>query len=64
MAFSRLSCHAVRKIAVVERALEVNRPDPTDPTNPLDVLGKVGELVGVILGGAAHGAVMMWRVMP
>jgi|GEM_PF-6103710 len=61
MAFSRLSCHAARKIAVVERALEVNRPDPT---NPLDVLGKVGELVGVILGGAAHGAVMMWRVMP
>ena len=42
------------KITVVERALNVNRPDPTDA---LDVLAKVGGfeigvLAGVVLGGA------------
>ena len=42
------------KVSVVERALEVNRPDPTDG---LDVLAKVGGfeigvLAGVVLGGA------------
>jgi nicotinate-nucleotide--dimethylbenzimidazole phosphoribosyltransferase len=45
-----------RKVAVVQRALEVNAPDPRDG---LDVLAKVGGfeiagLVGVILAGAAH----------
>jgi nicotinate-nucleotide--dimethylbenzimidazole phosphoribosyltransferase len=45
-----------RKIAAIEQALSVNRPDATDP---LDVLAKVGGfeiagLVGVILGAAAH----------
>ncbi len=44
-----------RKVAVVERALEVNGPDPADG---LDVLAKVGGfeigvLAGVVLGGAA-----------
>ena len=44
-----------RKIAVVERALATNRPDPTDG---VDVLAKVGGfeiagLCGVILAGAA-----------
>lgn len=44
-----------KKVAVIERALSVNRPDPADP---LDVLSKVGGfeiagLAGVILGGAA-----------
>jgi nicotinate-nucleotide--dimethylbenzimidazole phosphoribosyltransferase len=44
-----------RKVAAIERALEVNRPDPADP---LDVLAKVGGLeiaglVGVILAAAA-----------
>ena len=43
-----------RKIEVIERAIEVNRPDPSDP---LDVLAKVGgleiaALAGVILGAA------------
>lgn len=43
------------KVAVIERALAVNRPDPA---NPRDVLTKVGGyelagLVGVILGAAA-----------
>ncbi|GAC1436336.1 MAG: hypothetical protein NVSMB65_10370 [Chloroflexota bacterium] len=44
-----------RKVAAIERALDVNRPDPADP---LDVLAKVGGyeiagLVGVILAAAA-----------
>ena len=43
-----------KKIEVIQRALEVNHPDPSDP---LDVLAKVGGfeiagLVGVILGSA------------
>jgi nicotinate-nucleotide--dimethylbenzimidazole phosphoribosyltransferase len=47
-----------RKVAVVARALAVNRPDPRDP---LDVLARTGGfeiagLVGVILAGAAHRA--------
>lgn len=45
-----------RKVATIDRALALNRPDPRDP---LDILGKVGGyeiagLVGVILGAAAH----------
>jgi nicotinate-nucleotide--dimethylbenzimidazole phosphoribosyltransferase len=45
----------LRKIAVIERALRVNRPDPTDP---LDVLAKVGGfeiggIAGLILGAAS-----------
>jgi nicotinate-nucleotide--dimethylbenzimidazole phosphoribosyltransferase len=45
-----------RKVGVVERALEVNRPDPRDP---LDVLAKVGGfemggLAGFILAAAAR----------
>jgi nicotinate-nucleotide--dimethylbenzimidazole phosphoribosyltransferase len=44
-----------RKVAIIERALELNRPDPADP---IDVLSKVGGLeiaglVGVILAAAA-----------
>ncbi|KKM10473.1 nicotinate-nucleotide--dimethylbenzimidazole phosphoribosyltransferase [Clostridiales bacterium PH28_bin88] len=44
------------KIQAIERALEVNRPDPGDP---LDVLSKVGGLeiaglAGVMLGAAAN----------
>ncbi len=45
-----------RKVAAVQKALEVNRPDPADP---IDVLAKVGGydlagLCGVFLGGAAY----------
>lgn len=48
----------LRKIAVIERALAINRPDPDDG---IDVLAKVGGfeiagLCGVILAGAA------WRI--
>ena len=44
-----------KKIAALERGLDINRPDPNDP---LDVLAKVGGLeigaiAGVILGAAA-----------
>ncbi|MBI4285042.1 MAG: nicotinate-nucleotide--dimethylbenzimidazole phosphoribosyltransferase [Chloroflexi bacterium] len=44
------------KVAVIERALAVNRPDPA---RPLEVLAKVGGfeivgLAGVMLAGAAH----------
>jgi len=47
-----------RKIAAIERALEVNKPDASDP---LDVLAKVGGfeiggLAGIMLGAAAHHA--------
>lgn len=45
-----------RKVAIIERALEINRPDPRDA---LDVLCKVGGLeiaglAGVMLGAAAR----------
>ena len=44
------------KVEIIERSLEVNKPDAKDP---LDVLAKVGGfeiggLAGVILGAAAH----------
>ncbi len=44
-----------KKIAVIEKAIALNRPDPTDP---LDVLAKVGGyeiagIAGLIIGGAA-----------
>jgi len=44
-----------RKVAAIERAIQVNRPDPSDP---LDVLRKVGGLeigamAGAIIGAAA-----------
>ena len=44
-----------RKITVVERALEVNRPDPDDPFDVLTKVGglEIGGLVGVILGASA-----------
>ena len=45
------------KIAVIEKALALHRPDPGDP---LDILAKVGGfeiggLAGLVLGAAAHG---------
>ena len=43
-----------RKIAVVERALEINRPDPNDALDVLTKVGgfEIGLLAGVVLGGA------------
>src|SRR5262249_42926435 len=45
-----------RKIAVVRRALEVNRPDLSDAFDVLAKVGgfEIGGLVGVILAGAAR----------
>ena len=44
-----------RKVAIVEGALAINRPDPTDPLGVLAALGglEIAVLVGVLLGGAA-----------
>jgi len=44
-----------RKMAVVERALAVNRPDPSDPMGTLAKVGgfEIAGLVGVVLGAAA-----------
>ena len=44
------------KVAVVQRALEVNRPDPSDALNVLAKVGgfEIGGLAGVMLGAAAH----------
>lgn len=44
-----------RKVAVVERALAVNGPDPADPLGVLAAVGglEIAVLVGVIVGGAA-----------
>ena len=45
-----------RKVEVVRRALEVNRPDPTDGLDVLACVGgfEIGGLAGVVLAGAAH----------
>ncbi|HBY93722.1 MAG TPA: nicotinate-nucleotide--dimethylbenzimidazole phosphoribosyltransferase [Chloroflexi bacterium] len=45
-----------RKIAVIERALAVNRPDPTDAIDVLAKVGgfEIGGLAGICLGAAAR----------
>ncbi len=45
-----------RKIAAVQRALTVNRPDPTDALDVLTKLGgfEIGGLAGAMLAAAAH----------
>jgi len=44
------------KVAVIERAIAVNRPDPADPLGVLAALGglEIAGLVGVILAAAAR----------
>ena len=44
------------KVAVIERALAVNRPDPADVVGVLAKVGglEIAALTGVFLGGAAH----------
>ena len=44
-----------RKIKVIERALEVNKPDPSDPMDVLAKVGgfEIGGLCGLILGAAS-----------
>ncbi len=43
------------KVRVIERAIEVNRPDPEDPIDVLAKVGgfEIGGIAGVILGAAA-----------
>jgi nicotinate-nucleotide--dimethylbenzimidazole phosphoribosyltransferase len=45
-----------RKVEIVERALTVNRPDPSDAVDVLAKVGgfEIGGLAGVILAGASH----------
>jgi len=45
-----------RKVAVIDRALAVNRPDPRQPLGVLAGVGgfEIGGLVGVMLAAAAH----------
>ena len=44
-----------RKVAAIERGLEVNRPDAKDPLDVLTKVGglEIGAMTGVILGAAA-----------
>jgi nicotinate-nucleotide--dimethylbenzimidazole phosphoribosyltransferase len=44
------------KVAVIERALTINKPDPKDPLGVLAKVGgfEIGAIAGVILGAAAH----------
>src|SRR3712207_1690123 len=45
-----------RKVAVIERALALHRPDPNDPLGVLAAVGgfEIGGLAGVMLGAAAR----------
>jgi nicotinate-nucleotide--dimethylbenzimidazole phosphoribosyltransferase len=45
-----------RKVEIVRRALEINRPDPADAVDVLAKVGgfEIGGLAGVVLAGAAH----------
>lgn len=46
-----------RKVKVIEKALQVNRPDPEDGIDVLSKVGglEIGGITGVILSGAGHG---------
>ncbi len=46
-----------RKIEVVKRAVEVNKPDPSDPVDVLSKVGgfEIGGMLGVMLAGARLG---------
>jgi nicotinate-nucleotide--dimethylbenzimidazole phosphoribosyltransferase len=45
-----------RKVAAVERAIAVNRPDPADPVGVLAALGglEIAAIAGLLLGAAAR----------
>ncbi len=46
-----------RKIGVIKRAIEINRPDPEDPLDVLSKVGgtEIGGIAGLCIGGAALG---------
>lgn len=45
------------KISVIQRGLDLHRPDPSDPLDILSKVGglEIGGLAGLVLGAAAHG---------
>jgi nicotinate-nucleotide--dimethylbenzimidazole phosphoribosyltransferase len=45
-----------RKVGIIEKALQVNRPDPKDAIDVLSKVGgiEIGGIAGVILAGASH----------
>lgn len=45
-----------RKVTVIKKALEINRPDPKDPIDVLSKVGgfEIGGIAGMILAGAKH----------
>jgi nicotinate-nucleotide--dimethylbenzimidazole phosphoribosyltransferase len=45
-----------RKVKVIEKVLEINRPDPKDPIDVLSKVGgfEIGGIAGTILAGAKH----------
>lgn len=45
-----------RKISVIKRSIEVNRPDPSDPIDVLSKIGgfDIGGITGLFLGGAIY----------
>jgi len=45
-----------QKVAVIEKALSVNQPNPSDPLDVLSKVGgfEIGAIAGIILGAAAH----------
>jgi nicotinate-nucleotide--dimethylbenzimidazole phosphoribosyltransferase len=45
-----------RKVTVIKKALEINRPDPEDPIDVLSKVGgfEIGGIAGMILAGAKH----------
>ena len=50
------NCGLNRKVAVIEKAIAINQPDPSDPLDVLMKLGglEIAGLVGVILGATIH----------
>jgi nicotinate-nucleotide--dimethylbenzimidazole phosphoribosyltransferase len=48
--------HLAHKVRVVQKALDVNKPDSRDPIDVLSKVGgfEIGGLAGVMLGAAAH----------
>jgi len=68
-----------RKIDVIKKGIEVNRPDPSDPVDVLHKVGgaEIGGIAGLILGAAANrvpvvidgfistaGALIAWSLKP
>lgn len=46
-----------RKAAIIESAIQMHAPDPTDPLDVLSKVGgfEIGGIAGIVIGAAAHG---------